>query len=138
MPKSNDREKVTTIHKDKPFEKEQKRLQMREERRRRGLKRRLIFIGIVGAFVIVFAAVGLISQKSMIDANDQEQEQLEERYAELMEEQKQLEQDIVNYNDIDYIAEVARRDLYLTKPGETIFKVPESHDDQEEEDEEDD
>lgn len=95
-------------------------------------------IGIVGAVVLIFASIGLVSQQSMIDANEKEQQLLDEQYAELQLEQQRLEQEIENYNDIDYIAEVARRDLYLTKPGETIFKVPEYEEDEEDEDEEED
>ncbi|UTW70561.1 septum formation initiator family protein [Anaerobacillus sp. HL2] len=32
--------------------------------------------------------------------------------------------EIKNLNDLEYISEIARRDYYLTKPGEIIFKVP--------------
>ena len=34
--------------------------------------------------------------------------------------------DIENFNDLDYIAEIATRNIFLTKPGETLFKLPES------------
>ncbi|MFB4161992.1 septum formation initiator family protein [Geomicrobium sp. JSM 1781026] len=132
---SKDRKKVTAIHRDKHYEQEQERLAAREERRRIGLRRRLTMIGIVGAVVLIFASIGLVSQQSMIDANEKEQQLLDEQYAELQLEQQRLEQEIENYNDIDYIAEVARRDLYLTKPGETIFKVPEYEEDEDEEEE---
>ncbi|GAK13907.1 septum formation initiator family protein [Geomicrobium sp. JCM 19039] len=131
---SKDRKKVTAIHRDKHYEQEQERLAAREARRRIGLRRRLTMIGIVGAVVLIFASIGLVSQQSMIDANEKEQQLLDEQYAELQLEQQRLEQEIENYNDIDYIAEVARRDLYLTKPGETIFKVPEYEEDEEDED----
>ncbi|QQK81797.1 septum formation initiator family protein [Salicibibacter cibi] len=112
-------------------DKERERLAMREQRRKRGLRRRLIVIGIVASMVVVFAGVGLISQYGMIQANNAEKIELQEQLEELEANENDLEREIMNYNDEEYITEVARKDYYMSKPGETLFQLPEDEDEDE-------
>ncbi|AXF56603.1 septum formation initiator family protein [Salicibibacter kimchii] len=122
--------KVTQLNRKKMSEKEQERLAMREQRRKRGLRRRLTVIGIVASIVVIFAGVGLISQYSMIQANNNEKVELQQQLEELEANENRLEREIMNYNDEDYITEVARKDYYMSKPGETLFQLPEQEDEE--------
>ncbi|GAE27702.1 cell division protein DivIC [Halalkalibacter wakoensis JCM 9140] len=93
-------------------------------RKRKGLFRRLSVLAIVVIALGSIACVSLYTQASMLDEKRQEQVVLEEQLRQLQVEETQLREDVVNYNDLDYIAEIARRDYFLTKPGETLFKLP--------------
>ncbi len=95
-------------------------------RKRRGLFRRLSVIAIFVVTLGSIACVSIYTQASALEEKRQEQVALEEELKQLQFEEARLREDIKNYNDLDYIAEIARRDYYLTKPGETLFKLPES------------
>jgi cell division protein DivIC len=100
-----------------------------QKRKRRGLVRRLVAIGIVSVLLCVFAFMTLQTQAKMLEDIQQEKIALEQKLDELHAEQEFLEQEIKNYNDEEFIAEIARRDYYMTKPGETLFKLPKSSSD---------
>lgn len=105
--------------------KKQEHQQEREARKRRGLRRRLTVLALIA---IAFSCVSMMtihSQSVTLEEKLREKSRLEEQLKQLQEEEKRLQQEIENYNDLDYIAEIARRDYYLTKPGETLFKLPE-------------
>ncbi|KHF38326.1 cell division protein [Halalkalibacter okhensis] len=95
-------------------------------RKRRGLFRRLTVLAIFVVALGSIACVSIYTQASSLEGKRQEQAALEEELKKLQLEEARLREDIKNYNDLDYIAEIARRDYYLTKPGETLFKLPES------------
>ncbi|WP_233269590.1 septum formation initiator family protein [Alteribacillus sp. YIM 98480] len=122
----SEKKKVTEINKPyvKEQAKEQERLKAASTKRRRGLVRRLTALSIAGVILAVVFTVLLVSQWSTLEAKKAERAELENKLEELHAEESRLKQDVKNYNDLDYIAEVARRDYYLTKPGETLFKVP--------------
>lgn len=105
---------------------QEKELQLK---RRRGLMRRLSALGVIGVLLIGIVSVTLIAQASTINEKKEEQAALQEEQEALLAEQKKLEQDIENYNNPDYIGEVLRRDYFLTRPGETLYKLPESSSD---------
>ncbi|SDI96002.1 septum formation initiator family protein [Alteribacillus bidgolensis] len=122
----SEKKKVTEINKPyvKEQAREQERLKAASTKRRRGLVRRLTALSIAGVVLAVVFTVLLVSQWSTLEAKKAERAELENKLEELHAEESRLKQDVKNYNDLDYIAEVARRDYYLTKPGETLFKVP--------------
>ncbi|SDJ16711.1 septum formation initiator family protein [Natribacillus halophilus] len=116
--------KVTQLNRHKMKEQEQQRLAMREQRRKRGLRRRLTVIGLAAGVVVIFSSIGLISQHGMIEANEAEKAELQAELEALEENEEHLEQEIVNYNDEEYITEIARKDFYMSRPDETLFKLP--------------
>ena len=126
----SEKKKVTEINQPyvKKQAREQERLQAITEKHRRGLIRRLTALGITGVAIAVVFTVILVSQWSMLEAKKTERAALETQLEELQAEESRLKQEVQNYNDLDYIAEIARRDYYLTKPGETLFKLPEPTD----------
>ncbi|WP_054709780.1 septum formation initiator family protein [Bacillus sp. JCM 19041] len=96
---------------------------MRQAKRRRGLFRRLTFIGIVFAVLAIFCSVTLFSQQADIKEKQAEHEQALVEQESLIEEEQRLLQEIDNYQDDEFIKEIARRDYYLTLPGETRINV---------------
>ncbi len=110
---------------DEAYIKQREQELERKTRKRRGLRRRLIVLAVTAltfgcmSFVTIYAQSVALEEKKLEKAN------LEVELERLQTEEKQLQQDIKNYNDLDYIAEIARRDYYLSKPGETLFKLPE-------------
>ncbi|MGO4890181.1 FtsB family cell division protein [Anaerobacillus sp. MEB173] len=98
-------------------------------KRRRGLVRRLTALSIFVTIIAVFAIVTIHSQASILHEKEQELMHLEEQLVGLQLIERDLYTEIENYNDLEYIAEIARRDYFLSKPGETIFKLPPSSSD---------
>ncbi|MFC0472894.1 septum formation initiator family protein [Halalkalibacter kiskunsagensis] len=96
-----------------------------EARKRRGLFRRLTVLAIVALTLGSIGFVTLYAQANSLEEKRQEKLTLEDELKQLQLQEQRLREDIKNYNDLDYIAEVARRDYYLSKPGETLFKLPE-------------
>ncbi|WP_332697266.1 FtsB family cell division protein [Halalkalibacter lacteus] len=97
-----------------------------ESRKRRGLIRRLSVLAIVALTLGCMGFVTLYAQANSLEEKRQESLTLESQLKQLQLDEQRLREDIKNYNDLDYIAEIARRDYYLSKPGETLFKLPES------------
>jgi cell division protein DivIC len=92
-------------------------------RKRRGLIRRLIAFTILGLFITYGFVSTLVSQNSKIEENRQIKLELEQEVAKLKEEQVLLEEEIIKLDDDDYIAKIARKDYFLSKEGEIIFKL---------------
>ena len=88
----------------------------RRRKKRQDLKIRLIRLAIV--FVIVLM-LGL-SVRNVIVLR-QEQRDLEKANAELAAKKIELQQELKNVNNKNYIEEQARQQLKLIKPGETLF-----------------
>lgn len=89
----------------------------------KGLIRRLSVLGIFVAIVIVVTGLTLYSQKSILDDKLAKNQQLEADFAYQQLVERDLHDEIESLNNLEYISEIARRDYYLTKPGEIIFKV---------------
>ncbi|UTR12454.1 septum formation initiator family protein [Evansella sp. LMS18] len=93
-------------------------------RRRKGLIRRLTVFGFVCALIVVFTGVTLYNQHMVIQEQEAKQNELDKEMLTLEKEAKELTEEIELLQDPDYIAEIARRDFFLTKPGETLFQLP--------------
>ncbi|MCM3715800.1 FtsB family cell division protein [Halalkalibacter oceani] len=96
-----------------------------QSKKRRGLIRRLSALAILAVILGCVGVATIYAQTGSLEEKRQEKVALEEQLRQLQAEEQRLEQEIENYNNMDYIAEVARRDYYLSKPGETLFKLPE-------------
>lgn len=102
----------------------QEQLAEKRQRRRKGLKRRMSVFG-AGLFLFfLIASVTLFQQHSTIQESEQENQQLEQQLAEMKEEEGALETEIEALQDHEYIADLARRDFFMSKPGETLFQLP--------------
>ncbi|MCM3762576.1 septum formation initiator family protein [Alkalihalobacillus oceani] len=110
---------------DKAYTQQREQEIQLQTKKRRGLIRRLSALAILAIVVGCVGIATIYAQTSSLEEKRQEKLALEEQLQQLQAEEQRLEQEIENYNNLDYIAEVARRDYYLSKPGETLFKLPE-------------
>lgn len=94
-------------------------------RRKKLLFRRLTLFFLF-AFVMGFIMIStLISQSSTLNEKTAEKKKLQVKIASLQEREKELNDQIVKLNDEDYLAKLARKDLFLSEKGEIIFNIPE-------------
>ncbi|MTH55242.1 cell division protein DIVIC [Bacillus mangrovi] len=94
------------------------------KRRKRGLYRRLAVFGAAALIAVVFIAAGLIDQTVSLAEQSEQKDKLKEELQVLKKEQNLLEEEITKLNDDDYIAELARRDYFLSGENEIIFSSP--------------
>ncbi|AOM84615.1 FtsB family cell division protein [Salisediminibacterium beveridgei] len=94
-------------------------------KRRRGLMRRLSVFAAVILLFTGFAGFTIYQQSEQMAEQEAEIARLEVQQQELKSEELRLESEIESLQDPEYIAEIARRDFFLTKPGETLFQIPE-------------
>ncbi|SDO59835.1 FtsB family cell division protein [Alkalicoccus daliensis] len=113
--------RLTTEYMERQEQQEEHR-----QRRLKGLKRRLSVFGAGVLLFFLIASVTLFQQHATIQESEQENQQLEQRLAEMETEGKELEAEIEALHDEEYIAELARRDFFMSKPGETLFQLPRS------------
>lgn len=102
---------------------QQQKVISQKSKTHKGFIRRLSVLGIFVAIVIVVTGLTLYSQKSILDDKLAKNEQLEADFAYQQLVERDLHDEIESLNNLEYISEIARRDYYLTKPGEIIFKV---------------
>ncbi|WP_261134733.1 septum formation initiator family protein [Bacillus sp. Marseille-Q3570] len=122
MVQQND--KVTAVN--ERYVDQEKKKQERARRRKQGLVRRLTVFGVLVVIMFTVMVATLTSQASVIAEKKEEKEAVEERLEEIKAEKSQLSEEVNKLQDPDYIGEVARRDYNMSKPGETIFKLPDS------------
>lgn len=105
---------------------QQKALQeQNDKRRKRGMIRRIMALVIVFSFFASLCLISIYNQYATLEEKRAIKEELSEELEMLVQRESELRHDIEALNDLDYIAEIARRDYYLTKEGEILFKLPE-------------
>ncbi|RBW67650.1 FtsB family cell division protein [Bacillus taeanensis] len=98
-----------------------------QERKKRGLARRLSFLCIIcGILFAMFTSI-FISQNTVITDKEQQKKELEKQLSTMEKEEGKLKEEIKKLNNPEYVGEIARRDYFYSKPGETIFKLPSSN-----------
>ncbi|MFS0865401.1 FtsB family cell division protein [Fredinandcohnia sp. 179-A 10B2 NHS] len=91
--------------------------------KRRGLIRRLIAFSIIAALISYVVISTMVSQHKAMNEKQEQKEKLQEQLTTLKDEQVILEEEIVKLNNDEYIEKIIRRDYFLSKEGEIIFKV---------------
>lgn len=86
-------------------------------------KRRLILGFLVISIMVCYLGVFIYREWSMILANNNEAEELRERYEALLKEEDELNSEITKMQDADYVAKYAREKYGYSKEGEVIIKV---------------
>lgn len=107
------------------YKEQMERKQQYLKRKRRGLYRRLTVFGAVVLLAAIVFAGSLWSQASDINAKEAKKAQLLKELDKLEAKKSDLKDEIVKLKDEDYVAELARKDYYLSKNGEIIFKFDE-------------
>lgn len=104
------------------YKEQMERKQQQLKRKRRGLYRRLMVFGAVVLLSAIVIVSSLWSQASDISAKQEKKEDLLKQLEQLEAKKSDLKDEIVKLKDEDYVAELARKDYYLSKDGEIIFK----------------
>ncbi|WP_134685243.1 FtsB family cell division protein [Brevibacillus migulae] len=92
---------------------------------KQGQKRR---IRLVMFFVLCFAVwTGYTAylQSGILSEKEKELETLRQQATEIKQTQAELTYKVSRLNDKEYIAELARKEYFLSKPGEQIYVIPE-------------
>lgn len=120
---SQNRSRIPVLNNE--YMKLQERERMIQERRKKGLRRRLATFFIF-AFIVSFTFIKAIqAQQSMLAEKMEQLERLEETSKQLEEKQKYLEEEIIKLQDEEYLGKYVRKELLLSEDGEIIFTVPE-------------
>ncbi|HSJ37487.1 MAG TPA: septum formation initiator family protein [Planococcus sp. (in: firmicutes)] len=89
------------------------------------LFRRLTVFGLVVLLASIWVGTTIYAQSQTM--NEKEQLRVEAQLAlkEVEKEQVQLEEQIILLNDNEYLAKLAKKDLFVSEQGEIIFTLPE-------------
>ncbi|MED4755443.1 septum formation initiator family protein [Brevibacillus choshinensis] len=92
---------------------------------RKGQKRRMrLFFFFILCF-FVWTGYTLYLQSGVLSQKESELGALKQESAVLLQQQEELTYDASRLNDQEYLAELARKRIYYTKPGESIYVIPE-------------
>ncbi|MCH1626927.1 FtsB family cell division protein [Ferdinandcohnia quinoae] len=91
--------------------------------KRKGLVRRLVVFGLLAGIMTYGMITTILSQQEAMDDKQQKKVALEKELSGLKNDQTILEEEIVKLNNDEYLAKILRRDFFLSKEGEIIFKV---------------
>jgi cell division protein DivIC len=122
---------MSVLHKNKVTKLQSSYVIEQEKKEQRAMKRRRIAVirfTLLSSILMAISAMllyALISQSANIEAKIEEKKELEQKLEKLGKQQKRLEEEIKKLNDDEYIAELARKNYFLSKEGEIIFTVPE-------------
>ncbi|UOY91429.1 septum formation initiator family protein [Ectobacillus sp. JY-23] len=87
------------------------------------LVRRLSLFFAFAFVVVVSVSFSLHKQSVAVEAQKKEIRSLSTKLKTLQTEEKKLHNEIKKLNDDDYIANIARRDYFFSKPGEVIIPI---------------
>ncbi len=120
---SQNRSRIPVLNNE--YMKLQERERMIQERRKKGLRRRLAVFFIFAAIVSFTFIKAIQAQESMLAEKMEQLERLEETSKQLKEKEKYLEEEIIKLQDEEYLGKYVRKELLLSEDGEIIFTVPE-------------
>lgn len=95
------------------------------ERSKLNRRRRLKLLGIFIALFLLWSVSVWLGQQEKLREQREELAIVQEEARLVKERQIELTEEIKRLHDLEYIGEVARRDYFLSKPGEMIFKIAE-------------
>ena len=114
--------KVTKIQSQYMEQHEKNRLS--NARRKKLLIRRLTVFSLF-AGILSFAVIStLVSQSRSLAEMEKESVKIQEQLEKMKEQEKALREEIVKLNDDEYLAKLARKELFVSKDGELIFDDP--------------
>jgi cell division protein DivIC len=105
-----------------PNGQKQHTIQSGQDRQKRFVRRLAVFL-VFALTVVVSLSITFYKQEAAIKAKKQEMKQLQKELTALKTDEKRLKDEIKKLKDDDYIAKIARRDYFFSKPGEVIFPV---------------
>lgn len=92
---------------------------------RKGQKRRIRLFFFVILLCFIWTGYTLYMQSGVLAQKKAELEVLQQESAVLKQQNEELSYEASRLNDQEYMAELARKRLNFTKPGESIYVIPE-------------
>jgi len=120
-----DKKKKNISQIDSPYVQYQEKRTQSFERKKLGLKRRMVFFMLFAVMTTGIVLATLYSQKSALKDKEAQKQELKEQLSSLQKEEEQLKEEIIKLNDDEYIAKLARKEYFLSDDGEIIFNLPE-------------
>jgi cell division protein DivIC len=96
------------------------------ERRTKARVRRKRVLGAIVLAVLLWGGFTWYGQQSALATKSQELAKVQSSLQEVKLQNDELNYQVKRLNDRDYIAEIARKDYHLSKPGEVIFITPDN------------
>jgi len=94
---------------------------LQSEVKMKGTRRRLRLLMVVVLCFMGWAAFTLWTQSEKVDAKNTKLENLEIKLTETKSENEKYQHEMIRLNDPEYLEQLIRRDLNMTKPDETLF-----------------
>ncbi|MCP8618183.1 FtsB family cell division protein [Salirhabdus salicampi] len=114
--------RVTKINSS--YVKEHHAYKERQLKKKKRLFRRLTFFAIILIAVFWSLTSYHMKQRALYEEKKEIYENLQAEMDKLQSEEKKLTEEIELLKDTDYVLQIARKDYFLSKEGEIIFKVP--------------
>ncbi|MFJ5718018.1 septum formation initiator family protein [Neobacillus sp. NPDC093127] len=95
-------------------------------RKRKLLLRRLSLFVVFAGFLSYLMISSYLSQTTKLDAKIAQKKQLDTQLTKLKQQQEVLNEDIIKLNDDEYIAKLARKEIFFSGENEIIFNIPET------------
>jgi len=89
-------------------------------------KRRFLILTILFLGIVSFSFVTIFQDWLQIMDNKQQLANLDNYYADLLQEEESLSSEVTKLHDPDYVARYAREKYMYSLPGELIIKIPSS------------
>lgn len=89
----------------------------------RGAKRRLLCLFTIFILLVSYVSYSTFAYWKQILSNEKEKKELENKYKELLSDEKILEENVVKLQDPEYVAKYAREKYLYSKNGELIIKI---------------
>jgi cell division protein DivIC len=95
------------------------------EQRIKGQRRRKRIFAVGVATMICWVGVTWYDQQATLADKQIELKKVQEQFEEYKLKNNDLSYQVEKLHDLEYIAEIARKNYHLSKPGEVIFIIPE-------------
>lgn len=92
--------------------------------RDKGARRRVRLVGMIMLCFAVWAGLSSFKQAEFVRSKKEQLAQLEAQLAAVVEKNERLKLEITRWNDPEYIEQIAKKDLQMIRPGETLFTEP--------------
>lgn len=100
-------------------------IEVNQPMQEQGQKRRKRLLALIVIPFCIWAGFTWYDQQAVLLAKKEEKVKVQQTFDQVKLENEELKYQVNKLNDNDYIAELARRDYHLSKPGEVIFITPE-------------
>jgi cell division protein DivIC len=107
------------------YVKQQEYAEIASARKKKLLVRRMAIFLVLASILSYLMISSNISQTAKLNAKIAQKKQLKTELTSLKAQQDILNENIIKLNDDDYIAKLARKELFFSDKGEIIFNIPE-------------